>query len=161
MNIDERDMTVSDDARTFLASVDRSAFHMDPFVQICEKPWGYERLLTPPGLAYVVKIIGINEGACLSLQAHSNKTESWTVIEGRAGLVWEDSEGSLHELELEQGVGYTLHHGQRHRLYGISQCKVIEASTQELGTTFRLHDFYARPDETEELRSQPGRGWSS
>jgi mannose-6-phosphate isomerase-like protein (cupin superfamily) len=158
--VDRNEMTISSEAADFLTAVDRSGFHMDSFLETCEKPWGRERLLTPPGLPYVVKIIEINAGAYLSLQTHSNKVESWTPMTGQVGLVWEDLYGELNELELNQGHGYTLQHGQIHRLFGITGCTVLEASTPELGTTFRLHDMYARPDETEELRSQPGRGYS-
>jgi hypothetical protein len=33
-------------------------------------------------------------------------------------------------------------------LIGITDCDIIEASTPELGTTWRLEDDFARPDET-------------
>jgi len=38
---------------------------------------------------------------------------------------------------------------------------VLEVSTPEIGTTFRLEDDYARPDETESVREAPGRGWDT
>ena len=45
--------------------------------------------------------------------------------------------------------------GQRHRLVGITDCDILEVSTPEIGTTHRLEDDYARPDETEAVRSSP------
>ena len=57
------------------------------------------------------------------------------------------------------GLGFSCVIGQRHRLIGITDCDVVEVSTPELGTTYRLDDDYARPDETKALRESAGRGW--
>ena len=77
---------------------------------------------------------------------------------GRAKVVWDDGSGELVETELEPGLGYSCQIGQRHRLVGITDCDILEVSTPEIGTTHRLEDDYARPDETEAVRSSPGRG---
>jgi hypothetical protein len=37
---------------------------------------------------------------------------------------------------------------------GITDCDILEVSTPEIGTTFRLEDDFKRPDETEELRKE-------
>jgi hypothetical protein len=37
-------------------------------------------------------------------------------------------------------------------LVGITDCDIIEVSTPEQGTTWRLEDDYARPDETPQQR---------
>jgi mannose-6-phosphate isomerase len=49
-------------------------------------------------------------------------------------------------------VGYSTQVGQKHRLKAITDCDIIEVSTPEAGTTWRLEDDYARPDETPEQR---------
>jgi mannose-6-phosphate isomerase-like protein (cupin superfamily) len=100
------------------------------------------------------KVIHINAGARLSLQLHDEKRESWMLMAGRAKVAWEDSAGELIETELQPGVGYTCALGQRHRLIGITDCDVVEVSTPELGTTWRLQDDYARPHETTEQRER-------
>jgi hypothetical protein len=69
-------------------------------------------------------------------------------------VVWEDVRGELNETELQPGQGYTCALGQRHRLAGITDCDVVEVSTPELGTTWRLEDDYARPHETAEQRAR-------
>ena len=51
--------------------------------------------------------------------------------------------------------------GQRHRLAGITDCDVVEASTPEIGITERLEDDYKRPDETEDMRKLKDRGWNN
>ena len=66
----------------------------------------------------------------------------------------DNNQGKLIETELENGKGFTTEIGQRHRLVGITDCDIIEVSTPELGTTFRLEDDYKRPDETEEQRKK-------
>lgn len=99
------------------------------------------------------KLLHLNAGARLSLQVHDIKTESWLLLSGRCAAVWEDEHGELQETELQPGQGYSCIQGQRHRLVGLTDCDVIEVSTPELGTTWRLEDDFARPHETPSQRS--------
>jgi mannose-6-phosphate isomerase-like protein (cupin superfamily) len=132
---------------------DPSGFTTDPYVKRVEKPWGYELHWVPVGAPYLGKIEHINEGARLSLQVHDQKQESWLIIKGRGAVIWEDKTGTLIETELQPGVGYTIQIGQKHRLKGLEGgCDIVEVSTPEQGTTWRLEDDYARPDETPEQR---------
>lgn len=137
-----------------LNSIDKSQFSNEPHIKRVEKPWGYELHWTPDTLPYMGKILHINAGARLSLQVHDQKQESWTLMSGKAKVVWENNKGELIETVLQPGVGYTSLIGQKHRLCGITDCDVIEVSTPEIGTTFRLEDDYKRPDETEEQRAK-------
>jgi mannose-6-phosphate isomerase-like protein (cupin superfamily) len=136
-----------------LSQFDKKTFTTDAFVKKVNKPWGYEIIFTPEDLLYTGKIIHINAGKRLSLQAHDKKQESWYLLQGRGKIVWENSEGGLIETELEAEQGYTCKIGQKHRLAGINDCDILEVSTPELGTTYRLEDDYQRPDETEQMRS--------
>ena len=67
----------------------------------------------------------------------------------------EDANGTLHDVPLEPGVGYHIAIGQRHRLCASPEqdVTVFEASTPEIGTTYRLEDDFRRPDETEAVRA--------
>ncbi|CAN5414231.1 hypothetical protein BH10PAT3_BH10PAT3_0150 [soil metagenome] len=141
---------MADDTPTF----DPSGFSNDSYVKRVEKPWGFELHWTPSNLPYMGKILHINEDARLSLQLHDIKQESWTLFKGRAKVVWEDASGKLIETELIAGQGYTCALGQKHRLAGITDCEVLEVSTPEVGTTWRLEDDYARPNETPEQRKK-------
>ena len=85
---------------------------------------------------------------------HDKKQESWFVINGRCKVIWDNDKGELIETELQKGKGYSCSIGQRHRLMGITDCDIIEVSTPEMGTTYRLEDDYKRPDETEEQRKK-------
>jgi mannose-6-phosphate isomerase len=133
---------------------DTSNFTNDPYVLRVEKPWGYELHWARPDAPYMGKILHINEGARLSLQLHDQKQESWMVMQGQAAVLWENNHGELIQTELQPGQGYTSQIGQKHRLVGITDCDVIEVSTPELGTTWRLEDDYSRPHETPEQRDK-------
>lgn len=135
----------------------KGPFSNDSYVRKIEKPWGYEVHFTPATLPYMGKILHINAGNRLSLQVHDIKQESWFLKDGRAKVVWDNEAGELVETELQEGVGYTCAVGQRHRLVGITDADIIEVSTPEVGTTFRLEDDYKRPDETEEEREMERR----
>lgn len=137
----------------------RPTFTNQPFIHKVPKPWGYELIFTPEGLPYTGKIIHINAGKRLSLQVHDKKQESYWMAKGRGGLMLENTDGEMDEIELKEGEGYTVAVGQRHRLFGITDCDIFEVSTPESGTTYRLEDDYKRQDETEELRKDPNRGW--
>jgi len=138
---------------------DKSAFNNNPYVKRVEKPWGYELHWVPEGKPYMGKLEHINAGARLSLQIHDKKQESWFILKGRAKVIWDNNEGELIETELQKGKGYSCTIGQRHRLVGITDCDVLEVSTPEIGTTYRLEDDYKRPHETEEIRKRKDRGW--
>lgn len=131
---------------------DPSGFTTEPYVKRVEKPWGYELHWVREDAPYIGKILHINAGARLSLQVHDQKQESWFVMQGRAAVIWEDAGGELVETELQPGQGYSTKVGQKHRLQGITDTDIVEVSTPEAGTTWRLEDDYARPHETPEQR---------
>jgi len=131
-----------------------------------DKPWGWELHLVAADAPYMVKVLHIHAGARLSLQRHlpgptsPAKLETWVLQSGRAKVVWEDGDGHLVEKELESGKGYTAPAGRLHRLAGITDCDIFEASTPEGdGVTERVEDDYHRPDETAEMRRRQDRGW--
>lgn len=133
---------------------DTSNFSTTGYVKRVEKPWGYELHFVPEGKPYMGKIEHVNTGARMSLQIHDQKQESWFIMNGRGKVVWEDANGNMVETELEPGQGYSCSTGQKHRLVGITDCDIIEVSTPEIGTTYRLEDDYKRPDETPDVRKQ-------
>ncbi len=122
------------------------------FIKKINKPWGYELHWVKEDKPYMGKLIHINSGARLSLQKHDKKQESWFLISGRAKVIWDNDNGELVETNLVKNKGYACEVNQRHRLVGITDCDIIEVSTPEIGTTYRLEDDYKRSDETEEIR---------
>ena len=131
---------------------DTTNFSTDAYVKRVEKPWGYELHWVREDAPYMGKIMHINAGHRMSLQVHDEKQETYLVIKGRAAVLWEDASGSLVQTELLPERGYSTQVGQRHRLIGLTDCDIVEASTPEAGTTWRLEDDYERPNETPEQR---------
>ncbi|MEO5627526.1 MAG: cupin [Candidatus Saccharimonadales bacterium] len=133
---------------------DPKNFNNDAYAKKITKPWGYEVHWVPDSAPYMGKLLHINKGARLSLQVHDAKQESWFIANGKALVIWEDNQGKLVETELLPGNGYSTQLGQKHRLVGVTDCDIIEVSTPEKGTTWRLDDDYARPDETPDQRKK-------
>lgn len=133
---------------------DPAEFSNEAYVKRVEKPWGYELHWVPEGLPYMGKVLHLDEDKRLSMQIHDEKQESYFLIKGRAKIIWENNQGELIETELKPFTGYRTSVGQKHRLCGITDCDIVEASTPEGGTTWRLDDDYARPDETPEQRER-------
>lgn len=131
---------------------DSTSFSNEAYAKKINKPWGYEIHWVPDTAPYMGKVLHINKDARLSLQIHDEKQESWFIINGRAKVMWDNNKGELIETELTTGNGFSTKIGQRHRLIGITDCDILEVSTPEKGTTWRLEDDYARPHETEDQR---------
>lgn len=131
---------------------DPSNFSIEPYQRRIDKPWGYELHLAPADAPYMMKIIHVSAGKRLSLQVHDQKQEGWTVMNGQAAVIWENDQGELVTTELRPGQGYNTQIGQKHRLTGVTDCDILETSTPEAGTTWRLEDDFARPHETPEQR---------
>lgn len=141
-----------------LSKVDKSVFMNIPYIKRIEKPWGYELIFTPETLSYTGKILHITSGKRLSLQVHDKKQETQFLLRGECRLIIDNEKGELMSLQMETQKGYTIKAGQRHRLEAEIDCDVLEVSTPEVGTTYRLEDDYKRPDETEDLRRKERNG---
>ena len=128
--------------------------------QIVDKPWGREVILTTSDLPYTAKILEINAGKRLSLQYHDQKLETLCLISGEANIIWGTDKNNLKTEKMIPENGYTIQPNIIHRFEAISDCQIYEASTGEIGTTFRLEDDTNRPNETENLRNSPNRGWT-
>jgi mannose-6-phosphate isomerase-like protein (cupin superfamily) len=138
---------------------DFSKFSIEGHSIKLEKPWGWEIhwASTPE---YVGKLIHLEKGKKVSLQYHDNKNESHLLISGKVKYYADDNNGEYTSFDMEKGVGYTVVSFQRHRFEALEDSDIIEVSTPEKGTTYRLEDDYSRTDETEEIRKQPRRGWN-
>jgi mannose-6-phosphate isomerase-like protein (cupin superfamily) len=138
---------------------DASGFSTDPTARRIEKPWGYEIMLTPESSPYAAKLIHVTAGKRLSLQMHDQKEETQTLLDGQGFLVLEDADGTLSDVPLQPGVGYHIAIGQKHRLCAApdQDVTVFEASTPEIGTTWRLEDDFMRPHQTDAQREHETR----
>jgi len=115
---------------------------MKPYIEKIIKPWGYELIFTPPESPVIGKILHLNKGARFSYQYHDKKQETLCLLQGEAKMTIDGK-----EFKMETLVGYFIKPLMKHRCWGITDCDILEASTQEKGITFRLEDDYGRDDE--------------
>lgn len=139
---------------------DYSKFKIDPHAEKINKPWGWEiHWAKEPD--YVGKFLHINKGKRFSLQYHDQKIETQILISGKVTYWLDNDQGELTSVNMEIGKGYTVVPFQRHRMEAFEDSEIVEVSTSEKGTTYRLEDDYNRTDETEKIRKEPNRGWNS
>jgi mannose-6-phosphate isomerase len=114
---------------------------------IIPKPWGREIILTEPNLPYTGKIAFTLAIHRWSLQYHDQKTETITLLSGKANLTIGATLETLETFDMISSTGYTIKPNTIHRFTAITDCVTVEVSTPERGTTFRLEDDYQRGNE--------------
>lgn len=137
----------------------KKKFDNEPYTRKVEKPWGWEIHWVPDSKPYMGKILHLNEGHRFSLQYHDQKLESWYLMSGTAKIIWDNKGGELEEMLMEEGKGYSVDEKQRHRIFGVTECEIMEVSMPEIGVTYRLEDDYTRAgknedDQERELRNR-------
>ncbi len=127
-------------------------------VFVTERPWGqFEQFVSNESCT--VKIITVEPGHRLSLQTHGLRDEMWQVLDVPIDIQVDDRSWTA-----QVGERVWVPQGARHRMgnSGTEAGRLLEIAFGSFDESDiqRLEDDYARPDETEELRSSPGRGWS-
>lgn len=140
---------------------DPKIFSTKPHQKRVEKPWGYEIIYTPDDAPATGKILYVNAGKRLSLQYHDVKRETLCLISGQGVITLSNDNDDTVEIPMELYKGYHVRPGQIHRVTAVTDIEFIEASTPEMGNTFRLQDDSNRLTETEEMRKKDNRGWNN
>ena len=111
--------------------------------RVVDKPWGHEEVFaeTPN---YVGKILFIRKGEALSLQYHEVKEETLRVLDGELELVVGRDPQSLESHLLDRGAVFHVTPGTLHRMIAVSDCSLLEVSTNHLDDVVRLEDRYGR-----------------
>jgi mannose-6-phosphate isomerase-like protein (cupin superfamily) len=112
-----------------------------------DKPWGYEEIFaeTPD---YVGKILFIRQGEALSLQYHEVKQETLRVLDGELELVTGPSIERLESHCLGPESVFHISPGTLHRMVALTDCRLLEVSTNHLDDVVRLEDRYGREGTT-------------
>lgn len=108
-----------------------------------EKPWGYEELLEL-NENYVLKKLFMKKNHQCSLQYHEFKHETLYIISGTLRLTVGNDIKDTEEVELHSNDFYVLPPMKIHRMFGITDCIYLEASTPQLDDVVRLKDDYNR-----------------
>jgi quercetin dioxygenase-like cupin family protein len=111
-----------------------------------EKPWGYEIVYAHTD-RYAGKILFIRQGERLSLQYHRRKEETIYVVSGELDFVVQEGD-ALSTRRLEPGDAYHIAPGIRHRMIGVTDCRIAEVSSPELDDVVRLEDAYGRAEDS-------------
>jgi mannose-6-phosphate isomerase len=108
-----------------------------------DKPWGYELIWahTPD---YVAKVLFVRAGESLSLQYHEQKEETLFLESGECDLLAGEHESALRKVDFVPGTAFHIKPGLRHRISGITDCRIFEVSTPQLSDVVRLEDRYGR-----------------
>jgi len=109
-----------------------------------EKPWGYE-LIWAQTDQYVGKILHVYAGHQLSVQYHNQKDETVHLLSGEM-IYWVKLPGSddLTDMQLKTGDSFRIAPGTVHSIQAVTDCDVLEASTNHLDDVVRLKDKYGR-----------------
>ena len=112
-----------------------------------DKPWGHEEIFAETE-HYVGKILFIRQGESLSLQYHEVKEETLRVLDGELELV---GGADLEHIESRVIGPETVFHippGTLHRMVAVTDCRLLEVSTNHLDDVVRLEDRYGREGTT-------------
>jgi mannose-6-phosphate isomerase-like protein (cupin superfamily) len=112
------------------------------------KPWGHEEIFaeTPH---YVGKILFVRQGEALSLQYHEIKEETLRVLDGELELVTGTDVDHLESHVIGPEVVFHLSPGTLHRMIAVTDCLLLEVSTNHLDDVVRLEDRYGREGTSE------------
>lgn len=122
-------------------------------IRTVPKPWGHETIwATSPD--YVGKILHIKAGQALSVQYHNEKDETVHLLSGE--LVYRVQEGDarnggaaargdkMQDVKLKRGESFRISPGTVHQMEAITDCDILEVSTNHPDDIVRLRDRYGR-----------------
>ena len=96
-----------------------------------EKGWGHE-LIWATNDKYCGKLLKFNKGAKFSMHFHSEKDESWYVLDGKFSVFYIDTQdASIHEAQLNAGEVWHNKPLLPHQLVCIEEGTIIEVSTPD------------------------------
>lgn len=111
--------------------------------RLVDKPWGHEEIFAETE-SYVGKILFIRRGEALSLQYHERKEETLRVLDGELEMVSGAAVDRLKSRRLRVGTVFHVAPGELHRMVAITDCRLLEVSTNHLDDVVRLEDRYGR-----------------
>lgn len=108
-----------------------------------DKPWGHEEIFAETA-DYVGKILFVRRGEALSLQYHEVKEETLRVLDGELELVTGPDADHLESHHLGPETIFHISPGTLHRMVALTDCRLLEVSTNHLDDVVRLEDRYGR-----------------
>jgi mannose-6-phosphate isomerase-like protein (cupin superfamily) len=112
-----------------------------------DKPWGHEEIFAETA-DYVGKILFVRQGEALSLQYHEVKEETLRILDGELELVVGTDPERLETHRLGPETVFHIPPGTLHRMVALTDCRLLEVSTNHLDDVVRLEDRYGREGTT-------------
>lgn len=109
---------------------DPSTFSVAPFVRVDNFNWGEQHVFTPEGLPYIASELRFNEGGVME-EKINDRFRILVFRYGRATLRMEDQNGNMVEEQMETGLGYRLHKGQRYSIQAQVVTRILEGQMSE------------------------------
>jgi mannose-6-phosphate isomerase len=108
-----------------------------------KKPWGREEIWAETD-SYIGKNIIIETGHRLSLQHHDTKEETIRVSSGLLYLEYGYEKDKLSAKIMSEGDSFHIPAKMIHRFKAITECILVEVSTNHLDDIVRYEDDYGR-----------------
>ncbi len=119
---------------------DPATFSVAPFVGIEKTAWGEKAIFTPQGLPYVASELRFNEGGKME-ESINDRFRILVFRDGKAKITMEDPQGNMVAEQMETGLGYRLHKGQRYSIEAEVVSRIMEGTMPEAwnGEVHRNH----------------------
>ncbi|MBI2206288.1 MAG: hypothetical protein HYU41_20845 [Candidatus Rokubacteria bacterium] len=104
-----------------------------------DKPWGYE-LVWQVAPEYLGRIVHLNQGNRMWLEAHGETSRPVVVCAGRLLLVFEDDGGRTCEVPLEPGHLHEIPVRTRHRMIAIEDSDLVAVTRGDAVDALRIED---------------------
>ncbi len=148
INIDN--LSYADAAKYF----DPATFSVSPFVEVINTPWGQKAVFTPQGLPYVGAELRFNEGGKME-EVINDRFRILVFRDGKAKIHMEDPQGNMTVEQMETGLGYRLHKGQRYSIEAEVVTRIMEGTMPEPWTG----DVHRNHFNSEEMVLRIGKPW--
>jgi len=113
-------------------------------MQKISKPWGYEIIYAHDNGQYLGKKLHIQEGSRLSFQDHLKKHETFYLEQGTAEITINDKTYRVSDKDDPEKRVFVIKPRVKHRISAITQCIVLESSTDHPNDVCRYEDDYGR-----------------
>jgi mannose-6-phosphate isomerase len=115
--------------------------------EVRDKPWGKETVFAAFDDLYIGKVITLHAGQSVSLQRHTEKTETISVLSGQGRFELGETRDDLSVVDLSEGGTVHIPAGVIHRITAITTLVFAEVSTAHPGWNTdieRLEDGFGR-----------------
>ena len=121
-------------------------------MKIIKKPWGAEIIYAHDNGLYIGKKIIIPKGNRISLQSHVKKHETFYLDKGTAEFRIGKKISEISDRDPQENRSVIINPGVKHRIRAITDCVILESSTDYPNDVCRYEDDYGRESEKSKFK---------